>query len=351
MFLHKKILILIILVIFSYILFHLLKKRRQIFITNTEGLTLITSPASEVAKMTSIIPTGIMSVLPNNSKLKLREYCVKSSYNSALSGQYISVQAIKYVLSRGCRLLDFEVFLIDNAPCVAYSIDPTFVTITSHNSITLNNALQTVITNAFSAPSPNSSDPIFVQLRIKSTNPLIYNMVGMAIQNYLADRLYIGKVDGTTIFSDLLGKIVLIIDKSVAPDYAKISNYPNCDNTVNDNKPGCYNISNFMNMESGTGVLRMYTYANLLNQAITPPIILDTEKSDTDISLLRIVQPDYTTPEANNPNSNEFIQNYGVQFVTFRFYISDSPLTNYEAFFSANKSAFVPYSNAISYFK
>jgi hypothetical protein len=349
MFLYKKLLILIILVIFSYILFLLLKKRREIF-SNKEGLALNSSGVNEVTKMTSKIPSGIMSVKPDNSNLQLLQYCIKSSYNSAVSGQYVSVNAIKYVLSRGCRFLDFEVYFIDNAPVVAFSTDPTFITITSKNSITLNSALQAVITNGFSGPSPNGSDPLFIQLRIKSNNPLIYNMTGQAIQNYLASKLYIGTVDGTTVLSELLGKAILIIDKSIAPNYTDLSNYPKCNNTMSAVNSGCYNLTTFMNMESGTGILRMYSYTNLLAQATTPPTLLDSDNLDTDVSLLRIAEPDTTDPENSNPSPRDFMKQYGVQFLTNRFFITGSNLTLYEQFFSDNKSSFVPFATTISYY-
>ena len=75
-----------------------------------------------------------------NLNLPLREYCIKSSYNTALSGKYVSTDMIKYVLTRGCRFLDFEIFYVDNGPCVAYSVDPTFVTVTSKNTIKLSEA-------------------------------------------------------------------------------------------------------------------------------------------------------------------------------------------------------------------
>jgi hypothetical protein len=240
------------------------------------------------------------------------------------------------------------VFFINNGPCVAYSTDPTFITITSKNYITLNQAFQTIITNGFSAPSPNSSDPLFIQLRIKSNNTDIYNMVGMAIQNYLSTKLHSGPVDGTTILSDLREKIVLIIDKNVSPTYALSTNYPKCNNST---ESGCDNLQSFTNIESGTATLRKYSYSNLINQATTPPVIIDSDNYDTDISLLRIVVPDTDIQILQNPDSNDFILNYGVQFISNSFFINDSYLKNYEKFFHDNKSAFVPYSKAITYFK
>lgn len=44
---------------------------------------------------------------------------------------------------------------------------------------------------------------------------LIYDMIGQAIQNYLVNKLYVGTVDGSTVLSELLGKVLLIIDKKV----------------------------------------------------------------------------------------------------------------------------------------
>jgi hypothetical protein len=44
--------------------------------------------------------------------MELMQYCIKGSVNSAYSGQYISDEMVKYVLSRGCRFLDFEVYYL-----------------------------------------------------------------------------------------------------------------------------------------------------------------------------------------------------------------------------------------------
>lgn len=346
MYLYKKILIVIIWSIFSYILFCLLLKRREIFLSKFEGLTNRYG-SLEITNMSSKTGTGISSVSIDNSNLPLREYCIKSSYNSALSGKYISIESIKYVLSRGCRFLDFEVYYIDNAPCVAYSTDPTFVTITSQNYITLNQALQMITVNAFSAPSPNLSDPIFIQLRIKSNNIQIYNLIGMSVNNYLSSKLYKGSVDGNTLLSELMGKVVLVIDKNIAPDYNNIINYPKC-NVIPEMNSGCYNLSSYKNIDSGTSALRMYTYTNLLNQATRPPTIIDSDNKDTDVSLFRLVQPDFT--DKDNPSCSDLIVNYGVQFITNRFYITDSNLTIYETLFFDHNTAFVPISNAITYF-
>ena len=328
MLLQKKIVICIILIILSYTLFILFERRRQL---SVEGMTNQGSIDTELQKMKNDTPSGITSLSQNNNSHALRQYCIKSSYNSAVSGKIVSTDAIKHVLSRGCRFIDLEVFLIDDDAQVASTDDSTFITIKTQNSITLNSALQTLAINAFSAPSPNSSDPIFVQLRIKSKNSKIYNLVGMAVSNYLSNKLYSGKVTGNTPLSSLMGKIVLIIDSSLSPDYSTNELYPKCvsNNEIQlDKEDSCFNLSQFVNIESGTSNLRRYTYQGLLQQVTTPPVLLDTERSETDVSLFRLVCPDEN--DYRNPVYKDFLENYGVQFISFKFYVVDSELKAYE---------------------
>ena len=42
----------------------------------------------------------------------IRNFCIKSSCNSAYTGKYMNLNMIKNVLSRGCRFLDFEVYIL-----------------------------------------------------------------------------------------------------------------------------------------------------------------------------------------------------------------------------------------------
>ena len=112
-------------------------------------------------------------------------------------------------------------------------------------------------------------------------------------------------------------------------------------------KAFCDNLSQYVNIESGTSFLRNYTYFNLSNQLTTPPSITDYDSFQTDVVLLRVVGPD-DTKNLYNPSSRDFIQNYGVQFISNRFYIKDSNLTFYEQIFSKYMTAFVPFAIMIS---
>ena len=88
---------------------------------------------------------------------------------------------VKYVIERGCRFLDFEVFLIDNKPKVTYSVDKTYQTYETENSILLDNILSAVVNSAFARPSPNYQDPLFIQLRVKTKDNSIYKMIAKSV--------------------------------------------------------------------------------------------------------------------------------------------------------------------------
>ena len=110
--------------------------------------------------------------------------------------------------------------------------------------------------------------------------------------------------------------VVLIIDSSLSPQYKNIELYPKCYSEIGitlDKKDSCFNLSQFVNIESGTSNLRRYTYKSLLDQATTPPTLLDSESKITDVSLFRLVCPD---DYSKNPDFNVFLHDYGVQFIS-----------------------------------
>jgi len=313
---------------------------------NDEGFESLPAAVSETTGVTSSTPVTIKSLSNKFADQPLRQYVIKGSYNSAVSGSYVSTDMIKYVLTRGCRFLDFEVFLIndDNGKPqaqVAYSTDSTFNTIDTNNSILLDDALTTVVTNAFASPSPNGSDPLFINLRVKSNDPSIYSLVAASVDFHLKTSLYRGKVTNNTTMSSLLGKTVLLMDKTVKRSYAD-------DCHCAKKAQSCYDLTKYINMESGGDNLFIQKYGDLLNQNSIQINILDKCDRCTDIANMRLVVPDGTK---QNPIIDDFITQYGSQIVPYRFYISDKGLRNYESMFDNNKCAIIPLSYALTYIK
>ena len=67
---------------------------KQLQILQIEGF-VNRSASKEINKIKIMNGSGISS--SRNLNLPLREYCIKSSYNTALSGKYLSTDMIKYV--------------------------------------------------------------------------------------------------------------------------------------------------------------------------------------------------------------------------------------------------------------
>ena len=311
----KKILITIIILLIIYLIWRLFKKsseNKQYIELNSHtsikegllGLGSITStPDSELESLKSKEPVKILTVKPEFTNLPLKEYCIMGSYNSAITGKYVNLDMVKYVLSRGCRFLDFEVFYINNkkskdiddlyTPVVSYVLDKNFKNLETENSILLDKVLAAAVANGFSSNSPNNGDPLFIQLRIKpqrvdkseyssfsdnnayqdnfKKNEVLkrafYKAVAKSVDYALKSKLYNGEVTKDTKFADLMGKVVLIIDKTIEPKY---KHYCYC-GVLEQN---CYNLTKYVNMESGGINLFLLQYNEILKQYTSPPTIV-----------------------------------------------------------------------------
>jgi len=149
-------------------------------------------------------------------------------------------------------------------------------------------------------------------------------------------------VNEKTILSDIMGKIVFVIDKSITPDYA---NYTRCFDT-----PNCTDLTKLINMESGGNTLRTNTYTSILQQTTTPPVIMD-DFTTTNATNLYLAVPD-SIVNAKNPVPFDFMLKYGIQNIAYQFWNkSDKNLETYESIFSEYKTAFVPFAYALQFSK
>jgi len=359
----KKVLIILIIALFIYIVVSLLMQRYKNINYRVEKENFSILNSSEQNEFESLKQSNNV-LIQNSSKhysnLPLKEYCIKTSYNTALTGKYINLDMVKYLIRRGCRFLDFEVFYIKTTSVVnnvdvtshtlhvAYSKDNTFVTLNTENSILLEKVLTAVITSAFIGPCPNFNDPLFINLRIKSNNTDVYKAVASCVYSTIKDRLYTDNnglainVTKDTILSDIMGKIILCIDKTVVRDY---KNYTSCV----ENDKTCHDLTKLTNMQTGSEDLNLIKYNDLVNQCSVPINILN-DNIHTDIKTMKLVVPNPLGTYAN-PNIKDFVYRYSCQDIAYRFYVNDRELSLYEDFFDDNKSAFVPLAIAIPYFE
>ena len=363
----KKILILLVIIITIITLIYLLKQRNEMIKyfdslenfkneedvqTNidTKNLSLDNDQYQKEKKseFSKIENKPILSISSYNSKndLPLRELVIKSCANTGLTGNYMNLDMIRFLIMRGCRFLDFEVYSIDDVPFIGFSTSDNVTNLDSKNSIPFSDALNSINNLAFQSDSPNSKDPLFIHLRIKTNNNNLYRNIAIDIEKNLIDNLYKEQITGSTKISNIMGKYVILVDKSLANDYDK---YPVCES---DTENKCYNLKKLTNLESGTIKLKSNKSEYLIQQAKKPPYIND--ENTTDVSTYQMTLPDNNFNYFNimqNPNSQLLIKDYGVQIICYNFFNFDKNLEKYEKMFFNFNSAIVPISKCLSYFK
>lgn len=348
--LFKLFLICIVIIIFTYVLLRLLDKRAKILAQNqfegmapqvVEGMTAKDEVASLQSNASKI---SITNIIDERKNLPLREYCVKSAYASAFSGNYVSSDMIKYNLNnRGCRYLDIPIYWskTDNVAYTAHINDPDGVDMTSDNKVPVDTIFNVIVSNAFSADCPNPKDPLFIKLRIypDAANKIYDSVADLITRNFSDDKCYLNSnnnakiIDGNVPLSNLMGKVVFFIDKSINPDYATVSQA----------------IANCINGEIGGSTFTSYTYNQMINKTKTPPSLTDNLKK-TNITSMTSVVPD-AAEIYPHPHIPDMVVDYGVQYNFYKFYKRDDELNLYEDLFNEYKSAIVPMAYAIRYLK
>jgi len=312
----------------------------------TEGFELFGTKQGEYNGLIDTTPTNIVS-LPKDDKYlnqPIKDYVIKSSYNSAVTGKHVNMEMITYLLHRGVRMLDFEIMLIHDKPMVTYTNDKTLDTKKTDEVLLLDNIFSMLVSSAFVQPTPNVLDPLFIHLRMKSNGSELYKRVAKSIDSTLRPRLYDGKITKKTLMKDIMGKIVIIVDKTIDRNYLIEAECPI-------REPTCYDLKNYINMESGSDIAHMFNYSGLLGLTQDHVRVEDKCELCTNTKNMKVVLPDSVNINSKNPNINEFITGYGCQFTTYKFYSKDEELEIYENMFDDNKGGILPLALTLDYLK
>lgn len=300
-------------------------------------------------------PHGITGDLNTHFRnLPLNQLCFKGSANSAYTGSYVTDIMVNYVLSRGCRFLDFEIYYLPDVnktynACVGYSEDPldTKPKIYNQSNVLLVDMLQATLMHAFSGGSrykvSNTGDPLFINLRMKTSNDNIENLY-ILIQDilkstrenpqyskYFSDT---STVNGETVIGKWMGKVVIAIESHFL--------LPTISTT----------IKKYNNMVSNSDNLNKSYYMQLdvAKYHGCPP------KSHADNRVLfeckhgfNMVSPDFNVTKQHNPNVYSSIFNYGNQITLMQYYVIDQELIEHEKMFKTYNGSFVPMSHCLKY--
>ena len=256
-----------------------------------------------------------------------KDYYIKSAYNCCSGGNYkndyVDTCILKNLLKQGVRGLDFEIFSIGDQPVVATSTSNSNYVKETFNYINFSDIMNIIRDFAFAtSTSPNALDPIIIHLRIKSTNQTMYKNFAKLLENYDSilmskdyDSEYYGKNFGNVELKKLLGKVVIIVDRS---------------NTAFLECPEFYK---FINMTSNSVFMRALHYYDI---KFSPDMneLIECNKHNMTIGM-----PD-KGPNPENPSS-VVMRETGCQLLGMRYQQIDANVEVNDIFFDDNGYAFV----------
>jgi hypothetical protein len=268
----------------------------------------------------------------------LYDYYIKTAYNCCSGGNYkndyVTMCSLQDLLKQGVRGLDFEIYSIDDQPVVATSTVENYCVKETFNYIKFSDVIDTVINNAFSETVPNPKDPIVFHLRIKSENKAMYKNLSEllgSITNLLMTNYTYEYKDangnpqnfGAVKLSEMMGKIVVIVDKSNDTCLCK-----DCSETDE-----CGDFYEFVNMTSNSTYMQLLRY-NEIEYTQTPDDLINQNRQSMTIGI--------PNKGSNPPNpSSAVMRSLGVQMLAMRYQNVDANVEENDMFFNDNKSAFV----------
>lgn len=286
----------------------------------------------ECNNMNSIYGTvngKLSSIDPNLSKFQysLRDYYIKTAYNACSGGSYkndyVDTCILKNILKQGVRCLDFQIFSINDLPVVATSTSTNFHVKETFNSVNFEDVMNIIVNYAFTlSTSPNPLDPIFIHLRIHSNNQNMYKNMAKIFEKYddkLLGKEYSyemhGQNFGKTKLSELVGKIIIIVDK------------------INNSFLDCQEFYEYVNLTSNSVFMRALHYNDI---QFTPDM---EELISFNRQNMTIGMPNKGS-EPENP-SGVVMREMGCQFLGMRYQLIDTNIEENDAFFNNNGFAFV----------
>jgi len=350
-------LILASIVLFSYILWRLLSRRREILLEQSKVASHIENftPASNVVSISSInvnaLTTSNGITDPMTAK-QLKQFVIKASYHTCYTGSDLSAAMVTYALNRGYRWLDF---CTTDGSAICYSNDDTLTGIQTQDSKKTQIpdfgaiASQIAMHGFISPDSPNSTDPIFIQIRPlysstsstenKNSN-IMTNLTTMINQLSTQYNLpvFSGAITNTTTIDQLMKKVIIVMDEN--------------NNTTNDsdnNKTNSTTLNNLVNLNSNDNIF-MTSLPISQASGLKAPIPLTLADNFTTKPPDKIYQF-FPTGATANSDVYSTIQVIGSQITPMCIWANDTPLANYEAIFNSANAGIVPLSTVLKFTK
>lgn len=296
--------------------------------------------SSECSYMSSLYPSLNEYIRPisdadSDCKYNLCDYYIKTAYNACSGGSYkndfVDICNLKAIIRQGVRCLDFEIYSVTGEPVISSStVSPFFVKETI-NYVSFASAFKTICDYAFSSgTAPNSTDPLFIHLRIKSSNQSIYDKMADIFADNTERMLgseYSFENSGRNLASypltTFINKIVIIVDKS---------------NTLFLQNQ---DFLEYVNLTSNSMFMRKHNYYNIKNNPDVQELTNYNKRGMT------IVLPENDS-NPSNP-SGMLCRAYGCQFVAMRYQYVDTYLMDNNTLFDKASYAFALKPEALRY--
>jgi hypothetical protein len=365
----RKILILIIIVLFSYIIYSLMQYRRAIISgineykskkMQIEGFTEDDDPNKDAieADIKSISNKILVQIENDNKPIIYKNYdstndpkpikdmFIKASYNSAFTGRYLSTKMVKFCLSQGCRFLDFEVE--HNSDIVEVTCkntagsSPTNKTVSGAKNPAFLDILQCTLDAAFRLnsgskyPIPNTSDPLFINIRCSQStyDSYVYPLV---LQKLMSDDNYKSYLDCSgTNFTDYNASSPPLQDKVISTLKNKA-------------------IILFCSTDNIDPTSTKSNYSYNFTSAKTYSSIISNKPSQENSLTMVLSDPTYLDQIIPNPDVFTSIKDWGynVTCISYYNYYKNAYLTQnerkYENMFIDFNYSFIPMSSLKSY--
>ena len=276
----------------------------------------------------------IRTVLYTPIQYTLRDYYVLTSYNTCIIGPYdngiVSIQALRNALSTGFRCLDFEIYSeigTDNpiVSCSTTISSDGIYPIQTGEPILFSDIMECITNYAFvSYGSINCTDPLIINLRIKTSNTNVPTKMAYLFEKYskymVSSQYNMHNVTnfGTTPLPNLMNRISIFVD-SISDNYM-----------TNDL------FTKYVNMTSKSGNLSIKYWKDFPQTGpVSDEIVLYNKQRIT------MVLPDPGIASPVNKSVIDF-NKYGCQFVGLVLHdTNDTGFIDSIKFFEDNKSAYV----------
>jgi hypothetical protein len=280
-------------------------------------------------KELDIIEKKVQSINPNDAvqNHNLRDYYIMSSYNSCCNGNfknsYVSLDSLKEVISRGTRLLDFEVYSLNKKTVISASSENSFHIKGTYNSLPFGSVMEAINDYAYSAStSPTFKDPLFLHFRIKTNESHVCNDMAKVLTSVFSKtRLgseYNYESNGENLgampIKNFLGKTVIMCDKS---------------NSIFEGTV----LDEIINFTSGTTFLNSLRNYDVVYGPNGSNLIENNKKN------MSLTMPDLSISDTNIDAGVHM--KYGCQFICMNYQNVDSNLVYYLEEFNKNQSSFI----------